>query len=875
MLISFNKWEADDSSRWTDDTKTRPREKRSGKSKRAKLLFVLIAAALLWPQSTTAQVKQVRRVLIFYDVGLSSPAIELLDQQIRIALEASPFQIELYREYLETSLFPDPVTQQEIRTGYIRKYRDRKPDLIIAIGESPLNFMVAVHEKAFPEVPIVFSGSEDVAGHPKLDHHFTGVWERFDPGKTLEAVVRLLPSTRHVAVVGGTSDFDRGLLALFRKKLSGYEDRFDFTYLTDFDMPTLLQRLKHLPQNTVILYTNIGQDAGGTRYVGASQSGPMTARAANAPIFSPADVYLGYGQVGGYLESFAAEGKLVGEIVLRILNGTRPQDIPIVEGANVYMFDWRALQRWGLKETDLPPGSIVLNRRPTVWESYKAYIIGGIVLILAETLLIFALVWQWESRRRSERYSRALVLRSPVAMLVTRGPDHRNELVNHKFTEIFGYTIEDVPDEAHWWPLAYPDKAYQETIQAEWQEKVERALKQQTDIEPMEASVRCKDGSSRRIEFHFASMGETNLVKFVDLTERQRAEAELRESEARFRLVANSAPVMIWMSGPDKLCNYFNQPWLDFTGRPIEAELGNGWAEMVHPEDFQACLDTYNGAFDRHERFEMQYRLRRHDGEFCWLFDTGLPRFNSDGSFAGYIGSCIDVTDRKQAEEAMADVGRKLIEAHEEERTRIGRELHDDINQRLALVVIELEQWGQERSKSEVKRHEHIAHVKERLSDLGHDIQALSHRLHSSKLDYLGLMVAARSFCRELSEKQKVEIDFTHEGLPDIVPKEISLCLFRILQEALQNAVKYSGVRRFTVRLEGTPAEIHLTISDDGVGFDPHNAFSGQGLGLISMRERIQLVKGEISITSQPARGTTVFARVPVKEEESRTKLAG
>jgi signal transduction histidine kinase len=107
------------------------------------------------------------------------------------------------------------------------------------------------------------------------------------------------------------------------------------------------------------------------------------------------------------------------------------------------------------------------------------------------------------------------------------------------------------------------------------------------------------------------------------------------------------------------------------------------------------------------------------------------------------------------------------------------------------------------------------------------------------------------------------------------VPKEISLCLFRILQEALQNAVKYSGVRRFTVRLEGTPAEIHLTISDDGVGFDPHNAFSGQGLGLISMRERIQLVKGEISITSQPARGTTVFARVPVKEEESRTKLAG
>jgi signal transduction histidine kinase len=168
-----------------------------------------------------------------------------------------------------------------------------------------------------------------------------------------------------------------------------------------------------------------------------------------------------------------------------------------------------------------------------------------------------------------------------------------------------------------------------------------------------------------------------------------------------------------------------------------------------------------------------------------------------------------------------------------------------------------------------------MAHVKQRLSDLGHDIQALSHRLHSSKLDYLGLTVAANSFCRELSEKQKVEIDFTHEGMPSRVPQEISLCLFRILQEALQNAVKYSAVRHFRVKLEVTAAEIRLTISDRGVGFDQQSAFSGRGLVLISMRERIQLVKGELSITSQPAHGTTVFASVPFKADEHRTSLAG
>jgi len=221
----------------------------------------------------------------------------------------------------------------------------------------------------------------------------------------------------------------------------------------------------------------------------------------------------------------------------------------------------------------------------------------------------------------------------------------------------------------------------------------------------------------------------------------------------------------------------------------------------------------------------------------------------------------------------MADIGRRLIEAHEEERTWIGRELHDDINQRLALAVIELERWGH--SKSEVDLHEHIAHLKQRLSDLGKDVQALSHRLHSSKLDYLGLTVAANGFCREFSAQQKVEIDFTHKGMPSRVSKEISLCLFRILQEALQNAVKYSGVRHFSVNFEGTPTEIQLTISDHGIGFDQHNALSGRGLGLISMRERAHLVKGELFVTSRPAGGTTVLARVPVEAEERRTSLAG
>jgi PAS domain S-box-containing protein len=360
-----------------------------------------------------------------------------------------------------------------------------------------------------------------------------------------------------------------------------------------------------------------------------------------------------------------------------------------------------------------------------------------------------------------------------------------------------------------------------------------------------------------------------------DITERKQAENAVRESEQRFRLVANTAPVMIWMSGPDKLCNYFNQPWLEFTGRPLEAELGNGWKDGVHPEDLKRYVDTHNQAFDRRESFQMQYRLRRHDGEYRWVVDIGVPRFNPDGSFAGYIGSCIDITDRKRTEEALANMGRRLIEAHEEERTWIARELHDDINQRIALLAIELEQWNQHLPKSAVNLHEHIHRARERLSDIAKDVQALSHRLHSSKLEYLGIVAAANSFCKELSEQQKVQVEFNHADMPRTVPKEISLCVFRVLQEALQNAVKHSGARHFRVELRGKSEDICLTVSDSGVGFDWHGAMDRQGLGLISMRERLQLVNGEFSIESEPGRGTTIYARVPLGTEGNLATMAG
>jgi PAS domain S-box-containing protein len=375
----------------------------------------------------------------------------------------------------------------------------------------------------------------------------------------------------------------------------------------------------------------------------------------------------------------------------------------------------------------------------------------------------------------------------------------------------------------------------------------------------------------RNSRAYFDKQGKLSRIFGIvaNITERKRSEEAQRESEERFRLMANTAPMLIWMSDTHRLCTYFNHTWLAFTGRSMELELGNGWAEGIHPEDLHWCLDTYVRAFDAREKFTMEYRLRRYDGEYRWLLDIGVPRFNQDGSFAGYIGSCVDVTDRKLAEEALSGVNSKLIEAQERERARIARELHDDISQRLAMLTIELEQLSQKSSDLPAELLHHIAELRNRSSDIAGDVQSLSHELHSSKLEYLGITTAMRAFCHEFSLQQNVEVVFAHDEIPRTLPQDVSLCLFRVSQEALQNAVKHSGVRHFDVELRCAPEAIDLTVRDSGVGFDSETTLKTQGLGLVSMAERVKLVGGRLSIDSQPHRGTTIRARVPLSKAAS------
>jgi signal transduction histidine kinase len=245
-----------------------------------------------------------------------------------------------------------------------------------------------------------------------------------------------------------------------------------------------------------------------------------------------------------------------------------------------------------------------------------------------------------------------------------------------------------------------------------------------------------------------------------------------------------------------------------------------------------------------------------------------------ENEVVGAVVAFIDITERKLAEAALANVSRRLIEAQEQERTRIGRELHDDIGQRLALVAVELQQLH-ENSLILPDVRSRMDELQKQILDVATDIQSLSHELHSAKLRYLGIVGAVRGFCREFGEQQKVAIDFQTHDLPGPLSTDISLCLFRVLQEALHNSAKHSGVRHFEVRLWGTPDEIHLTVKDSGAGFDREAIKETLGLGLISMEERVKLLNGTLSVESQPKRGTTIHARVPLSSGSGSMLAAG
>jgi PAS domain S-box-containing protein len=331
----------------------------------------------------------------------------------------------------------------------------------------------------------------------------------------------------------------------------------------------------------------------------------------------------------------------------------------------------------------------------------------------------------------------------------------------------------------------------------------------------------------------------------------------------------NASPIGIALEDIEGRPLYVNSALCSMLGFSEEEMRAKHCVEFSPPEDAAKDWALFQqlkaGAI---ERYSLEKRFFRKDGALTWgRLSISMLNGRASPLVVAMVEDITPVREseerRKRAEEAISSLSGRLIEAQEDERRHIARELHDDISQKLAMFSLELQQLGGLLKGFPPTLRDRLDSLMKRTRDLTGDVHALSHRLHSSKLETLGLVATMQGFCRELAEQRDVQIDFMHRGVPDTVPQPISLCLFRVLQEGLGNAVKHSGVSQFEALLEAVSGELQLTIRDRGTGFDPAMAYN-DGIGLMSMRERVTLLKGSMSITSKPQDGTEIRVRIPI-----------
>jgi PAS domain S-box-containing protein len=355
---------------------------------------------------------------------------------------------------------------------------------------------------------------------------------------------------------------------------------------------------------------------------------------------------------------------------------------------------------------------------------------------------------------------------------------------------------------------------------------------------------------------------------------RQDREAALIRVREYYLTLFDEFPAMIWRSGTDGLCNYFNRAWLDFTGRTIEQELGNGWAEGVHPDDLQACLNTYLSSFEERQPFTMDYRLRCWDGEYRWVRDFGRPFKDQDGRFAGYIGACYDITDQIAASKQLHLLTQQIVALQENERWNITRQLHNEIGQLLTILMINLEMLAGNLQAADKWNLKRLRESMDLVSEVMDKIHNLALDLRPPALDALGLNLTLKGRCLEFSRRTQIPVQY--HGSQDIeLDDEVNIALYRLLQEGLTNVVRHARASSIQVTLAQTEQTVSLAIEDDGIGMQvkPDFIYTTQNengeviyrVGLLSMKERFELLRGRIEIRSEPGCGTRLTGILPIR----------
>jgi PAS domain S-box-containing protein len=772
-------------------------------------------------------------------------------------------------------------------------------DLVVPMGAPAVGFAQKYRARLFPDTPMLLAAVDQrLVQSSVLTTNDAVIAVRHDPRLLVEAILQLMPDTTNVVLVFGSSSLERFWADEFLRESQLPTNRVGCESFCGYSFEKMKQRAAALRGGSVMLFGDVLIDADGIPQTGDEALINLHA-SAKAPIFGIHDYQLGQGIVGGPLVPVHELAHQSASAAARILQGESPANFrPPPIGVSAPTYDWRELRRWHIPEERLPVGSVIKYRTPTTWDRHWFVILTGSSLLVTQAALITGLVLNLRRRRKAERSLRESDERMKLAAEAGHLGMWDWDFASNKVwvdggaRQRIAWDDENESDYSRFLRTVHPDDRDGVAL------AVAKAISGDGNYEHVHRRM-LADGQVRwvaargRVEFDANHKAVRMRGVGMDITARKLAEERARESEGRFLLMANSAPVIMWATGPDKSCTFSNQAGLDFAGQKLEEQLGYGWADSLHPEDRATCIKLYGEAHDARRPFTMEYRVRRHDGQYRWLSGHAVPRYDEQHNFLGYIGSAVDVTERKEAEaeahrsqEELAHVSRVSILGE------LAGSLAHELSQPLTAVVSSAEAAqrmmnGDRRNDEELR--DTLKDVVQEGRRAGGIIAGMRAMLNKApgQMEAQDVNAAVREVLEmvhsDLVNKRVTKVLRLDPLLPAVMAHGVQLR--QVLLNLVMNACDAMsdvtvGQRQLTIESRRiTTHEVEILVADNGPGFpdeilqhlfEPFHTTKpeGLGLGLAICCSIVEAHGGRLVAGNENGRGATVRLTLPSAEPQ-------
>ena len=851
-----------------------------------------IACLLLTSGAYAAQVGPAKRVLLISTGSRFSPGFALVDQAVLETLrKIESGTVEVYAENLDILRFPADHFQRIFGYYLKEKYADQPPDLVILVFIGNLGTAGNLLEQLFPGTPVIVAGfTEEKVRSDQFGSLVSGIAQRVDPRASIELILRLQPDTRRIVVIGGTAEVDRNVLDRVKEAARSFSGRVEFDFWNNRSMAELRQGVSALPAQTAILFSRMFRDGAGQALI-STQVGQWIAESANVPVYVMTDPALGTGVVGGSLASVEAFGKRAGELARRILTGTPPAALPFeIRTDTVPIFDWRALKRWGISESRLPPNSIVRFRPPSLWEAYRWYILPALIILLVQTTMIFDLLLQRRRRRRAEaelRESHELMELATSAGelgLWSRDLTDGGLWGNAPARSLFGFGVDD--------PLRFEDMLARvhPDDRTRMLSNIERA---QAAGLPFEGEFRTllPNGAERWVLAKGRTVGDPNsgdrrrMGVILDISERKRA-------EEKFRLTVEALPnaiVMVDEYGKIQLVNALTEKLFGYS----REELIGQSVEILVPERFHPAHTISRSAFFAETQVApmgsgRDSLAKRKDGsEFLVEIGRNLIH-TTEGALV--LTVIIDVTERKRVElelqrqrEELAHVTR--VSTVGELTTSVAHELNQPLgailsNAEAAEMFLNADPPALDEVReilADIRKDDQRAgEVIRRLRSLlrKHELAPQSIEINEAVQEILKVL-STDATARRVAIKFEKTADLPHVWCDPVHLQQVILNLVVNGMEAMSGLLE--DQRQVTVRTEpGDNGTVKIAVADSGPGipieklpklFEPFftTKKEGMGMGLSIARTIVEAHHGQMWAKNNLGAGATFYFTVPVE----------